>query len=239
MAKYTDYELTVLMAYEKKLLGIPSNIVATFSSSDISDREKEKRALIILRYVFEDVFHWSPSDAEKYFTEEVIEKMKLKDIVKKITFPSEMNPEEKFYYYVWKVYPQHEKADIKERTLSVYRDVLAGKKRNLPKGFWTDSNGVFRATICLHEALASNFSYDSVQKYYELFSKSEGLTFLNKMRLMDACQDLYGDPISYLHNSLSDSDKSEFFYQYYYYQLLEKRKISRKNLAALFSPVTA
>ena len=232
--QYTLKELELIMEYENRLLGKNSALSKLLNERKYDEKVADKKARFILKFVFEHFFHWTPSEAAQYFDKEVIDKMQLNDVVNKIIFPSEMDRDKDFYFYSWSVYPQSESATFRERTMKAYKERLSGVREKLPKEFFGDAKGDLRAIICLNQILAEEKGYSDIKEYYEFMASSAGNSFLSKVKLKDVCRNIFGNPVNYLHQSLSKEQQNEFYYQYYTYQYQERLAMSQKEIKALF-----
>ena len=226
---YGVLALSLITEYENRLLGKSNNLIQLLNQTGDDPVIQDKKARIILKFVFEEIFHWTPDEAADMFSKEVIDKMQLQDVVKKITFPPEMDRTVDFYYYVWRVYPKSDTTNTKERTLKAFRQRIAGERKKLPKEFFTDRNGMLRAEICFNYVLG-DIGYTTIKELYELMSNWRGMAVIRKYGLQDPCMMYYKTPVDYLHHSLATSQRNEFFCQYYAYEYQENKVFAKSQL---------
>ncbi len=218
--------------YEQMLLGKKSSI-----DSDIfcyNDLGNEKIAIEMFKYAFEKIMHWSPYDAYHNFNEKFAEILKLRHLVKYINFPPEFDPNTDFYYVAVRVYPDKIKVNLKERTLSMYEQLLSGEMKKFPKRFLEGRDGEMRAVFCLKYAIQNYGTFTSIEDLYRAFSEQEGIDFLKKMKLYQPCTILFDSPIEFLHSTFTSDDKlnNEFIYTIYKFRVYEKNLKKAKTAAA-------
>lgn len=108
--------------YEELLLGNTNS----FSNQNFSsDLQAQKSAKAILKFAIEKLLRWSPEEMAHRFNQEIIDKMKLKDILPYIPFPVELSRDTDFYYYAYYLYPKQITFDIKQSVIYTYRKILA------------------------------------------------------------------------------------------------------------------
>ena len=216
----------IMFDYEQVLLGKKKFVSSYYFS--YTGRVNQKNALELFRYAIEYYLDWSPEDAQNYLTMDIIKQLKLEGIVGYIQFPPELNPNKDFFYIAYLLYPDEIEWDEYELTLNVYHRILRGELKKFPKEYLSEAEGILRACVCLQYMLIQFFSnkFSTVKDIYYMFSTSDGIAALKQYRLYTAYCDIYDNPVDYLHNSLSDLQKSEFFHQFYKFkvELLGVRK---------------
>lgn len=190
----------------------------------------EKLALKIVKYAFETYLKWDPFVLRDHLTVTILEKLKLKQFLRYIPFPPELDPKRDLFYIVWKIYPQTIHFSDNDLILKVYKDLLSGVIKRFPKEFFTGIYGITRAGLCLQYMIEQYVQVASISELYKLFSSQEGISLLRKYKLLPVCEDSFRDPIDYLHYALPAKQKDDFLYSYYSFEY-EKRKVLEEESA--------
>lgn len=218
--------------YEQLLLGNKQTYSPYYFK--YGDDTAESHALCIIKYALEKYLRWSPYDVQNHFNHEISQIMKLEPLMKYITFPSELDKDTDYYYFATLLYPNIIKFTTKDLVLRVYKDVLSGKLCKFPKEYLSGTQGMYKAGICLQYMLNQHCTFKSVREMYEFFAGTEGVRMLREYRLSAICNEIYEHPIDYLHESLPEAQKDDYWYNYYrfkaYNQMyLQKQKKESKN----------
>lgn len=204
----------IIHEYEEILIGNQTKYLKEIFQCN--DEDKEKIALEVFHYAFEVYLRWSPEDVQEYISDEILDKMKLTNLLKYIQFPAELSKKKNLDYLVDILYPQLTKMDFKASIITTYKKVLNAKDgTKLPKGYLNESLGMMRGHICLQYVLSEYFNFDSTEELYGFFASSNGMKTLKKYRLSSMCVDFYNTPLDFLHNALPKSQQNEFLYYYY------------------------
>lgn len=181
------------------------------------------RATEILKYVFFERYGIKDYDAIKViFTDDFIRKNKLRLVVKSFEKPMEFLPGE-YDYILWEIFPERKKGK-RSLTEKVYSEVLSGKRRGFPRGYFTEPvEGRYRADVCV-KFLCKRILHFSGDRIAREFSHSNGIKTLARYKLKSV--------LNYTYSSLS-----EMMYQVYpqycdkleYYQHLQDRRFQRKK----------
>lgn len=206
--------------YEDILLGKKKNYSTVFFGRDKD--ACHRNALEIIRYALEAFLRWTPQDIAGNLTGDIIELMKLETLIKYIEFPGELNSKTDMFYIAHLLYPQVIPFHPKEKTLQIYAAIVSKKIYRYPKGFWEGTDGVLRAKTCLKYMLQNYTVFHNVAEMYKCFSTSEGNKLLRQYQLMGACECFFDAPLDFLHETLSKTQRSEFYYHYYRFQLTAK-----------------
>lgn len=215
----------VLYEYELILLCKKNSFSPYFFN--FSPEYNERMALDVFRYAIEYYLNWSPKEASIYLDKDVLDMMKLTQILKFIRFPCELDPNRDFFYIAHLLYPKIIHFDEKELILRTYKEVLSGKLYKFPKEYLSDSMGMTRACICLQYMISQYLQFSSIEDMYHFFSTSEGTKTLKKYRLYAICTDMFEYPIDFLHESLSTKQKNEFFYRLNRFYLKNKEQLNK------------
>lgn len=208
-----DFLKSAIAEYEDTLVG-KRKAISTFYFS-YGENGNMKLALQIMKYAFETYLKWEPQVLRDYLTSEVLERIKLKSLLRYIVFPPELNAKEDLFYIAWLIYPETIHYGKKDLALRVYKKLLDKEIQKFPKEFFTGSDGVTRTQICLRYMIEQYLHITSVKELYEFFSTDECIKTLRKYKLLTICRDLYDTPVEYLHSSLSKEQKDIFWYRYY------------------------
>ena len=174
--------------------------------------------LEIMRYAFDYYLNWDPYDVRDNLNAEILDKLKLTRFMKYVEFPYELEKTRDFFYIAHLCYPNVIKYSIRDAVLRVYRKVLSGEEKGFFKNFFSDEFAEARAEICLQEMISKTMSFKSVRDMYKQFSEPEILKKLNNAMLLRPCQQLFITPLDYLHESLPDKWKNDFWYHYYQFE---------------------
>lgn len=214
----------LIYEYEMILIG-KKNSFSGYFFNDTSEKN-EAKALYVIDFAIKTYLGWTPREAIDLLTENVLKVMKLDLLTKYIIFPPEMNEKDDMYIITGKLYPKLVKVNSKEITLKVYKRVLEKDLYKFPKEYLSgDQQGKNRAIICFQYMLAQFTNFNSVQDMYKFFASSNGPKLLKKYRLNVACVSTYEHPIDFLHTALPSNIRSEFWYRYYKFKIVNNEQI--------------
>jgi hypothetical protein len=192
----------------------------------MSDAEKKKHAVEILRYAFVTLLKWTPEICVKAINKEILETMKLTNLFRYLQMPEEYNGEIDPRFFANLIFPDKVSFDRDQLVINIYKDVLSERlvecggvvrKKGYPKKFFQDENGYQRATICMNYALKSDQFKDLEDVYSRLSDPSRKFIKDHKLSLAE-CN--FETPIDFLHESLSEEQQDDFFFAYYKYRYL-------------------
>ena len=178
-----------------------------------------KLALHIMQYAFETYLGWTPQVLRDNLTLDILERLKLKSLLRYIQFAPELNAKEDLFYIAWLIYPETVHYGKKELTLRVYKQLLNKQLQKFPKEFFTGRDGLTRSQICLRFMIEQFLHFTSVEEMYRYFSTEECTKTLRKYKLLVVCRDLYDTQLEYLHESLAKEQRDTFWYRYYDFSL--------------------
>ncbi len=165
-----------VIIYERNLKGErwPAKYVGTSTSYD--------RTVEILRYLFLEKLGIKDFDtAKQVLNREFIKKYKLNPIIRNLEKPPELLSNE-YDHILWIVFPERRKGK-RAMVVKVYSEVLSGKRRNFPRGYFTDpQEGRFRADTCVRH-LCQKILHLSGEKIAREFSHSNGIKTLARYKL--------------------------------------------------------
>lgn len=206
-----------VLVYERVLQGErwPVKYVGTATTTD--------RSMEILKYLFFEKLQYTDYDTAKaYLTSEFVEQYKLKPIIRYIDKPPELLPTE-YDHVLWCLFPERKKGNH-ALIIKVYKEVLSGKRKCFPKGYFTDPKlGRYRAETCI-KYMCRKIMHLSGDEIAKEFSHSSGLKTLSKYKLKIVMNHVYV--------SLSEM-MNEVYPQFYprleYYQALQDQRHFRKD----------
>lgn len=223
----------LLYEYESVLLGHKNSVSNYFFSSD-EDRN-EKAALYVVRFAISYYLNWSPEKAVDLLTWDIIKLLKLEGIMKYINFPPELDEKDNAYIIKGKLYPNLVRLNEKEITLKVYKRILSKDLYKFPKEYLSsDYAGKIRAVICMQYMLSQFTSFGSAKEMYKFFATSGGAKLLKRYRLNVICAALFDHPIDFLHYSLPESSKDEYWYRYYRFRIANNEQIRKMKKQGTF-----
>lgn len=130
----------------KKIL---SGELKTFSPYFFNVKYRKKRLKTLIKYLIEDILHFTPEEALKNLNIKIFKEYKLVSILKYIEKPVELEKSD-LSYVVFYAYPELCKYSQKDLTVNFYKKVLSGEKRNFPKNYFLDGiKGEERAKYCI------------------------------------------------------------------------------------------
>lgn len=196
---------------------------------------KEKQVTVLVRYLIENILHYTPVEALNYLNLNVLDHFHLTEVLRLyFSFPSGMNEKEKIHYLIHKAYPNEIHFSTRQWVRNMYQQkmkkYLNKEKKNVsfPKEFFANGiEGIIYSCICLDCALTINCpkNINNLEDLYEYFYR-HGEEYLKKNCLWKACVAAHdGDALLYLHYTLNKEQRDEFLYSYY---------IFRKQYNALF-----
>lgn len=207
-----------IIIYERVLKGErwPPQYIGTVTTVD--------RSRSILRYLFLEKLKIKDFDyAKKIVNWDFIRKHKLAAVIKNIEKPPELLRSE-YDHILWEVYPERRKGKT-ALILKVYSDVLSGRRKSFPRGYFTDAKeGRRRADVCVKHLCRKILHY-STERIAKEFSHSNGIKILAKYKLKILLSSAYfslSDMMYQVYPNLIPKLK-------YYQQEQDKRRSKYKN----------
>ena len=182
-----------------------------------SAASKEADALAVIRYAVTSILGWTPQDAMEHITPEIVNKLKLDQVIKYISFPPDVDKKNDFSWVVYKAFPHETKYDMAKQTIRVYNQVLSGEIPQFPRYMFRGEHGTEKLSIMLCTYISRNIPASSLDDLYKSFADSaEGTRILRKAALHNAYKEFYSSPLLYLHDALG-SGGDPFLFNYYLY----------------------
>lgn len=120
--------MSVITEYEQVLIGNLEGLSLRYFQ--FKEKGNEQVALSVFRYAIEELLEWTPTDANRFFSQSVVEYMKLTPLLAYIDFPSEITEEHgQLTYILYLLYPKQIHYDFREQVIEIYQDVLLGKRK--------------------------------------------------------------------------------------------------------------
>ncbi len=179
------------------------------------DTDGPVNAQILLKYVFEEIFEWTPQMVRDYLNEDIIKWMNLENAISKIPFPPELSRKQDFFYIASYLYPKTIPYRKKDAVLRIYVRERTSKHPKFPLSFFKNSEGKDNFDICLKYILAENFFASSNKDIYQFFSNNKRTrAFFNENLLLKPCEKFYDTPQEAVHSVLPEVDKNELMFRY-------------------------
>lgn len=234
----------LLIEYEMYLLD-KIECVPEYHFRDVGKLSIEQTVASLIKYVTENIMHWTPEEAYHSLTWKILIDFKLDDIIEKnIEFMPGMNEKEKCNYLIHKCYPAKFRFDFKRCVLRIYGDILSEKKPKWNKKFFNGQEGAIRACICMQAAINRYLYGLSIEELYSYFGNNyQGIKFIKAVKLKKAYEKLYNLPIDFFHYSLPKNQRNDFLFNYYHfmnYYEQENKTHPNKNMqkGAIDDPIT-
>ena len=211
-------EKSIIMDYEQVLLGKKKAISLSFFSQ--SDAANKMLAIMVLRYAVKELLNWSPEEFQVKVTKELLDKLKVWQVVKYIPFPPELEPKKDLFYLALAAFPGLGRYDWYRETIRTYGYVAISKRRaRYPKNFFDGSEGKYRACFCLRYCMSNYMQFLSVEDVYITFSTRQIRSTLRTWKLEKALVELFdSNPVAFVDYALPTKNRDDFYY--YYYSLL-------------------
>ena len=141
-----------------------------------------RRVTEILRYLFLDKLKIEQYEvAKEILTADFIDEYELSILVDKAERPPEMYDGE-FFYLLWYVFPDKRPTD-EELIIKVYNEVLSGKRKGFPRGYFLKNNQVeHRAVVCFRYLCEEILKLDR-EGICQTFTMSYSIKLLTKYKL--------------------------------------------------------
>lgn len=203
---YEDYNFC--RVYDKVLRGENKSFSPRFFETN-----KEKKIKVIVKYYIEEILKFSPEEALRNVTYEMLERDKLKCVLKYIkkAKPAEEQGNKTYVkHLIYFVYPFLPKDNLKQRTIKCYKEILAGERNHFPKNYFKSFQGEQRAKLCfdyLWQDILKIKKEDIVPTFIE--NKKQGLELIKKYKLGVLLQILYYSVQDMIYNIYPELENKE------------------------------
>lgn len=227
-----EIEEILRMEYEEILLGKRSKF--SLSLFNYSKMQNEKNAITVMKIAFCDHLKCNEATIDHYLTSEIIEKMKLKNLLRHIQCPPEIKIKTDLWFLKWKIYPETRNMSDRQLTIHTYEKVLAEEDDGLtkfPKDYFVGVQGMLRFGVCLHYMISQYMQFPNIKTAYESFADQMINQKLKRYRLYGPCYDTFPYPIDALHAILPEGQRGEVFYRFYKFRMLyrEEKKCKKRK----------
>ena len=197
--------------YEELLIGERKEFSQYFFEDNICT---EDLVLECIRYACEKLLKWTPKQACSLFNTRIVDMMKMRMMINYIEFPLELEKEKDYYYVMHKLYPDIMPFSVEDSVINMYKRILNGKVQ-FPREYATGPEGITKICICLQYAIEHYHPFHSVKEMYVFFTSMDGTRFMKKYQLFSIMTLLGMDPLTLLHETLPEDQKSDFYFYYY------------------------
>ena len=207
-----------IFEYEQLLMGKKTNFRKT---NLLSSKDREKKVGNIWNYAITELLNWTPKEASKFLTEEIVVKLKLDKTYPIIGYVPTQTYKGDFRKFLQYAFPDQIKFDFVEETLEEFKHVAKIEKWSndkgfyrYPKNFFRGNEGLQRARICLQYVLSLYMSDYTIEEQYEFFSDDKKANiWLKKYSLLSPAKMIFqSDYLFYYHYSLRNEQKDELIY---------------------------
>lgn len=218
----------IITNYEKLLIN-EKGVNISPSYFCYNQENNHKLALNLFRYAMEVIQQWTPTEVNKNLNINIIKELHLLLPYKYLTFPEELNKRKDCYYVAHLLYPEAIPYDTKKVVLNSYQKILDTANGKFPKKYFLGTEGELRACICLQYVLREHLLFSSIEELYCYFSTPKAMSALRQYRLSGICNELFENPLEFVHSALPKSQKNELYYQYYRFETaLREKKLDAK-----------
>lgn len=206
----------LILEYDDVFIGKRDHLSTVFFA-DATRPKQHKIALELIRYAIETRLRWTPVEVRDFLSEDILQKLKLKVLLKYIIFPKAYFHEYDLFYIAWCLYPQTKNMTEEELELRVYRRLLASDTYRIPAEFFSFAEGTRRAGNCLSYAIETyhQFPKDDGFPMYEFFAGDKAVAFLKQCKLYKVCRQMFPTPLDYLHTALRTDERKKIYYSFF------------------------
>lgn len=209
---------SVMLEYDEMLIGKRKKLPLIFFSNGTT--ANHRLALEIMKYSFETYLQWTPMEICDWLTMDIIKQLKLNSLLRYIIYPKELEITSDLFYMAKLLYPSSISFSQTELILYVYKRMLSSKRGKFPKEFFNGVNGIYRATVCLRYMIEHYIPFDNIPQLYQLFASPKISKLLRTYKIIGVCEDLFGTPLDFLHETLTEEQKNNGLYLYYKFKRL-------------------
>ena len=207
-----DILQNAIAEYEECLIGNRRTISNYYFS--YNQYGNMKLALQVIKHGLEKYLRWNPEQLRDCLTPEIMEQLRLQQMVRHIIFPPELDASRDLFFIIWQLYPHTIHFSDKDLILRVYKGILDRTILKYPKEFFTGHDGRIRSQVCLRYMIEQFLPINSLEELYEYFASSNCQNVLKQNKLLVICNDLYETPLEYLHKSLPKGQQNEFLFRF-------------------------
>lgn len=188
----------------------------TYSSALMAKEQGPFMCAELLKSIFKLYLKWTPEDVRDNLTPEIVQQLKISPLVKRIPCPPEVDSTTELYYVAWYLYPETRNVQEPELIIKLYTDILNGKVKKFPSGYFDGNDGYLRAHILFLTMVREYLHpFKNLEALYKFFASPEGKNCLMRYKLTIPLRELYGSALAFLHDALPWSQKDEDLYRKY------------------------
>ncbi len=207
-------KVSLLCDYEAVLLGNKKSY--RLKDPTETDKEAMQSAKYLMRFVFDELLHWSPMEVKHYFNADIIEMFKLDNCMEKanMEYPKELTIGSDYFFIASWLYPDKVPYNKTKIVTGLYEDVLDGRSQ-FSNRFFQGTDGKENFKICMFYSLSKEFFSKPISYIYEYFTAQDKASrFMKKVKLYNHFLKFYDDPLEAVHDALPDADKDETLYTF-------------------------
>ena len=214
-------DITYIYDYEEYLLGNVKDLKFSFEdyTKGVTAAHLEA-AGVIWRYAITKLLRWTPEQADKYLTAEILQKLKIYKILDKVGMDTVCDNAMNYKAMLHLAFPNEIKYNRAAEAIAQYkRYAKIGEWSNerddyrAPKKFFSGSNGMYNANIVLRYVISQYLSTLTTEELYEFFADTkEAALWLDDKSLSKPVREIYLNPLDYLHNALPPGQNSSVIY---------------------------
>lgn len=183
----------------------------------LSDDEKERDALSVVRYIVENVLGWTPEEAMVHITTDIGRRLRMDALLKYVDSPMEVMLSEDYRWLIHKAYPSQTRYDTQEPLFNMYHKIISGEIKRFPRNFFMGKDGRKKASALFRDYISRNIPAGSISELYDIFSNSaNGWNILRNAHLYHETAPYYSSPLEFLHDTLGQ-EADRLLYSYYQY----------------------
>lgn len=209
-----------IFEYEEVLMGKKKDFLCSFKGN-LSENQIEIGN--IWRYAITHILKWNARQAEKYLTDEIVERLMLHKTFSGINFDKAHSYIQDYRFVLQFAFPGEVIFDKRKQAIAEYEHVAKlGKYKSdkgiykYPKKFFLNTDGIERAQFLLMYVINLYLSDMTVPELYAFFNdKSAALRWLRKRKLDVPVRLIFVTPLEYLHYSLPSNKRNEVLYYNY------------------------
>lgn len=212
-----SYTRGILYEYMKVLSGESPGYSLSLLGKKCPNNEKNAR--LILAEAFRVFLRWTPEDVANRLTKDILRDLKLLEVLPFLGLPDDYFNSGDYTMLAAVLYPGQLVVGDSTLTVNTYKMVLLGRDNGgmyrFPKKYFDGNVGLHRAYVCMRYLVSNYTIFHSTREMYEFFSSPAGSQLINTHGLKLVLRDVFHSPVRFLHESLYDEEKDDFWYHYY------------------------
>lgn len=192
-----------IMEYEKILCGTRAGFSATYINLGTDPNIIRE----VLRYAVEEILCWTPEEMAVKFDGNVISRLHLDPVTRKVRFPNDLDRDRHTFYYADFAYPGTCRKERREAAMEYYKSKILNSRRHRWRWFPSEKENDIYLFNFLEYALTNNaygIDPESPAALYRLFGLHRRINaFLKEFGLLELCLRQYLYPIDMLQDYLS------------------------------------